>query len=742
VRCQEDKEDVLVQKIRIVLANCAHLDRVVNEEFHRSRRQRLQQEETAGQAVSALSALANSATSPVAGSGVMAVQGLTASAEPSLTFNATVDLACSMLRRIELPFERDMVHSWVAAACSTFAYSRAEADLVTSSRVRFVVDWVLRCLADQMIQRVPEKYFRRQFVTGVCHETALSDSGIVLTGQCAHGLFGNIWLHARTKKTWAERRASQARHSLHTAFTRQISGGSMDRDRFASDLSRSTRSPTPQDERPISPDMRGDRNTPTPPAGGHHKGRHVVISVSKSLCRLPPEIMSRRLMEMMEMEPLPYVLPLVDAYEDLEHIHLVYAPLAGQAICLVDHVFDIMHRNSSDREGNSRFCERTVQEIVWKLMSMLKQAHSRGLVHGCLRIGACYLDDAESLDSLRILEFGLFQLFHLPRAGPPMAVLMPLELDFMDPVPPYRRDFQCIAEMLYLLLGGQPLCPPDSSVEHRRQRFRCGAAAFADKVYSRTSESAKAFCLELLKPAQFHKGTKKPSHLATIHMTHRWFHPPPEAMSQLDDQYDVIVMRRYDTWRNTLRLQMNLVKLVADRMALESISRLRQELSSIESEKGCVSWVQLEQKLATLSLIPSDLLKKVNKAFGDNTLTQNIPIEDFCKLSSAWRQSRVRGILWQVFSRSKSLNGRISADSCMEGLTSGVIHVWSRPSRVLEIIFPLKPGFQDSGESDHKAKVEELIGNSKHVSYLELLAKTDARISCPITDSQRAVAGP
>lgn len=706
-RSEEGKEDAQVQKIRIVLANSAHLDRVVNEEFHRARRQRLQQDETVSQVAAVLG---SSVAASLAGSGAAAVQGL--AAEPSLSFSATVDLACSILQKIDLPFDKDRVHTWVASACSSFAYSRAEADIVTCSRVRLVFDWVLRCLADQTTRGVPEKYFRRQFLTGFSHDdTSLSDSGLVLSGPVAHGLFGNIWLHARVKKAW-ERRLSAARRSAQNGSFKH-DPSSPERAAGATGCA-SPRGPSPV---PLEP----------APTVSNVKGRNVVISVSKSLCRFPPEIMSRRILEMIDMEPLPYVLPLIDAYEDLEHIHLVYAPLASQTICLIDHVFDIMHRNSAEREGNSRFCERTVQEIVWKIMSMLKQAHPRGLVHGCLRIGAIFLDDPETLESLRILEFGLFQLFHLPKAGPPMAVLTPLEMDYMDPVPPYRRDFQCVAEMLYLLLGGQPLCSPDSSVEHRRHRFRCGAASFADKVYARTSENAKTFCLELLKPAQFHKGVKKPSHLATIHMTHRWFHPPPEAMSQLDEQYDVIVMRKYDTWRNTTRLQVNLVKLVADRMTLQSIGRLRKELSMVEDDSGGVSWVQLEQKLQQLSLIPSDLLKKVNKAFGDNTQTQNIPIGDFCQLSSEWRKCRVREILWQVFSRSKALSGTMTAEGCMDGLTSGVVHVWSRPSRVLEVIFPLEPGFQDGAESEHKAKVEELVGNSKYVNYLDLLAKTDAR---------------
>merc|ERR1719247_1856893 len=100
-----------------------------------------------------------------------------------------------------------------------------------------------------------------------------------------------------------------------------------------------------------------------------------------------------------------------------------------------------------------------------------------------------------------------------------------------------------------------------------------------------------------MKPAQFQKQTKiPPSHLAALHLSHRWFFPAPDAARELDETYDMIVMRRYDTWRNTLRLQTNLIKLVADRVTLASLSKLRQDLEKVADE-GRVSWVALQQNL-------------------------------------------------------------------------------------------------------------------------------------------------
>lgn len=123
-----------------------------------------------------------------------------------------------------------------------------------------------------------------------------------------------------------------------------------------------------------------------------------MLSISKALCKLPPELLSTRISYLINMEPIPCVLPLLDAYEDLEHIHLVYAGLSTSAVALVDKIFDDMHTTEAAEEsGRKGFCERTVQQIVWKMMASLKVAHGRGLVHGSLRMGCCYLNDAEDL---------------------------------------------------------------------------------------------------------------------------------------------------------------------------------------------------------------------------------------------------------------------------------------------------------------------------------------------------------
>jgi hypothetical protein len=392
-----------------------------------------------------------------------------------------------------------------------------------------------------------------------------------------------------------------------------------------------------------------------------------------------------------------------------------------------------MHKTSPDSQEQS-FGEAITQQLIWKVMSMVKVAHGRGLVHACLRIGACYLDTPQDPDSLCILEFGLYQLFHLPSSMPPLASALPFELDAYDPVPPYRRDFQSVAETIYLLLGGQPICPLDASMEQRRQRFKCGAASFTDKAFSGTSEAAKSFVMDLLRPAQWSKQSKIPlCHLATVHMAHRWFF---EKARDVDEACDMMVMRKYDTWRNAKSLQMNLLKLVSDRITLNGISRLQKDLSRQVDNTGRVSWVQLEKCLQKVASIPADLLKKVSKAFGENVHISSLHVNDFCTDIAAWRKKRVREVLWQIFSRAKASEGWMTTEACTDGLQSGVLHVWSRPSRVLEVVFPLAwvgVGIHSSsGEMDNKEKLQMLVGSKPMVSFFELVSRTDAAPASPL----------
>jgi len=286
----------------------------------------------------------------------------------------------------------------------------------------------------------------------------------------------------------------------------------------------------------------------------------------------------------------------------------------------------------------------------------------------------------------------------------------------------YRRDLQCVAEMTYLMLQGQPVCKLTDSTEELAKRFQRGTVCFGDTVHAKTSENAKAFVLDLLRPTSYKKASRiQACHEVAIHMSHRWFRPETDSVQQLTELYDMILLRRYDTWRTTLRLRTNFMKILADHMSLPRIRELWERLSILANNSDRVSWATMVPEILRHCPI-LHLLQKVNKAFGENEEMRVIHIKDTQKMMEAWRRKRVREILWQVFNRAKAFTGIMTAEACTDGLNSKVLHVWSRPMRVLDIVLP-----SDSPESTLAARrVDELVGHVKMVSFLDLVAKTDA----------------
>eukprot|EP00927_Polykrikos_kofoidii_P024272 TRINITY_DN22100_c0_g1_i1.p1 TRINITY_DN22100_c0_g1~~TRINITY_DN22100_c0_g1_i1.p1 ORF type:complete len:681 (+),score=100.53 TRINITY_DN22100_c0_g1_i1:81-2123(+) len=667
-----NEELSLVKRICIVLANQSHLERAVDEAFQISwvTTQNICEHKVAP---------GHTGAAPLG--------------EAAIDFETAVGLTHDILSKIHLKVDKCNVRSWVADACRTFALSRDFADAVTEKRIRFIVDWVLRSVAEQLVRRSVPRFYARQFLIGFDHDTNLSASGLQLSGPVAYGVYGNIWLHAKMKFALEKTRVR----------TRNAPEGSS------------------------SPQIARIATT--------SRQEHVVISVSKHLCRAPPEILSRRLRGIMHMERLPYLLPLVTCFEDLEYIHLVYDSLSPQAICAIDKIFDDMHNLEEEKEITG-LSERAVQKFTLTLLTMIKPAHARGWVHGSLRMGCCYLNDQTNLETLQVLEFGLYDLFNLATATPPLAVLTPLTLDPTDPVPPYRRDFQCIAEMTYLMLGGQSISSIDDSEDDHVRQFKRGAISFADKVHAKTSEYAKSLVTELIRPVQFRKKSKiEPCQEVNVYLAHRWFSPALDGYEQLDELYDVSIMRRYDKWRNMLRLRATFLKILADHASLRRIQRLKSKLLEHTEMQGKVSWWQLVTHIQSiLPAITYDLLKKVNKAFGDNTHSYTINTEDVCRAIGAWRRKRIREVLWQLFSRHKAFSGELPVELCIDGLTSGVIHVWSRPLRVIDVLFPSESGTsgrEATVAEEVDARIEELLGYNQpgavtDVSFVDLVARTDA----------------
>lgn len=559
-----------------------------------------------------------------------------------------------------------------------------------------------------------------------------------------HGMFGNIWLHAVCMKEEATFKVAETPLPMMRSATRG----------FERAQTRST--------------LCGDV-TPQP-----ELKKNVIYQINKSLCKVPPELLDQGLQKMIDMPPLPYILHLREVYEDLENIYLVYDPLGANAMCLLDKVNDDMHHNEDDLDG-SIWNEANVVILVRNLMSMFQQAHPRGLVHGCLRLGNCYLNKKDNIDSLKILEFGLLQLFSTAQAVPPSTVLQPLD-EFKSPLPPYVRDFRSMAEMMYTTLAGIPFCALESSREERRVRYYRGAASFADKAFSKISEPAKHFITELVTPphlrlamAEQHlamlqaqtaqqavleaKQPKQPLHLEKLlpeapkvkkevqlndvllpqHLEAERFlsHPFLEEIDEACDREeasDIIVMRYYGRWRNALKWQLELVKLLADRMRYKHIRSVREDLTRQKGPDGKVEWTVFEAAINKVCTAPADTLKRYSRAFGENN-GRSIHVDDFTAVMEAWRKKRVRELLWEAFAKLRAgglINDQTDKvhvchrDDLLDALMLRVTNSWAGPSSAVEILFPPDPM---SEEESLNAEIEQFLGREPHCNFLDLAAK-------------------
>lgn len=716
----------LLRKIRIILANPDHLDNVVKEQFHMLRKEWKPNEEPPR--------------------GEEAIRNL------SVTFVGTSIMVQEILKKLRMNFNVNTVMQWTMQACSTFMLSETDSESVTLEKVQFVVNWVLRCLAEEQIRlSVTDFHCRNFFATREDRrdgkDSFFGHAGYQLTGPMIHGMFGNIWLHAICSKEEAVPSVNVVEPtSVGREFSRKSTRGT-----FLGEF-----------------------------PGMHERKKNVVYQIHKSLCKVPPELLEQGLQKMVDMIPLPYMLHLREFYEDFENIYLVYDPLGTHAICLLDKVCDDMHHNEDDLEG-SIWNENCVIQLVRNFMMMFQQAHQSGFVHGCLRLGNCFLNKKDSLDSMKILEFGLLRLFRFAPAVPPSTLLQPLD-EFKSPLPPYVRDFRSIAEMMYTMLGGIPFCSVDFSAEERRLRYYRGAASFAHQAFSKISEPAKHFITELVTPPHLRMGMAEVHFVERLmhqHLTHekrdeqmklsprrnsgqleklhsfladapkvknddqRMAMAPPQQLEaerfmthpfleeadhtiDREDASDIIVMRNYGRWRNSLKWQVDLVKVLADRVKFKHIKKIREDLSKHKGPEGKVEWAVFETAVQKVSTIQMDILRRYSKAFGETT-GRTIHVEDFTAYMESWRKKRIRELLWEAFAKLRA-SGLIleergvhvcERDDLLDALMLRVTNPWSGPASAVEVLFPPDP----STPEDVNAEIDGFLGKDLLCNFLDLAIK-------------------
>eukprot|EP00928_Gymnodinium_smaydae_P077324 TRINITY_DN6060_c0_g1_i1.p1 TRINITY_DN6060_c0_g1~~TRINITY_DN6060_c0_g1_i1.p1 ORF type:complete len:684 (-),score=134.00 TRINITY_DN6060_c0_g1_i1:88-2139(-) len=617
-------------------------------------------------------------------------------AKAHLDFDAAVTQVDNILERLQVHADRDIIQAWVADACRCSVRTLEEANMITCERLAIILEWVLRCLVENTVKQDPAAFYHRRFLVGFDYDTNFSSTYIQLSGAKAYSVFGNVWPHAID-------------HSV--------------------DMKKSTMMPRTDRRCNLIHLHRLQQET---------ANISTVLSIPKGHCRLPPEILSHRLREMIQLDNIPHILRMTAAYEDFENIHLVYEQLRPPIISAIDKVLDDMHVGSIG--------EKNVRSFVYELLQMLKAAHSRGMAHGSLRLGACYLNDSTDMSQLQVVDFGLHELFYPARAMMPAAVLTPLDFDGSNPVPAYRRDFACVAEITYLMLGGGPICSLDFTKDEREAYFRQCCLSYTDHAFAKITHTAKDFIKDLLCPKKRDWLKRFAYDEAQTYMSHRWMQPDDLYQQMFDEAHGFEIMRRYDKWRSTLKQRGVVFKFFADNVALRDMPDFRDAMLPYLTSDGKVAWqccfTWLQRHTPAMC---NELVRKVSKAFGDDPGFPTITFNDFFECVVAWRRKRVREVLWQIFCTLKAYDGLIDAEDCREALSGGVAHIWSRPKSVLEVIFPASGhdnqmaslATNERGEKPIEAGSRKLLeGLGPRISFFDLAQRSDGcsradLISCP-----------
>eukprot|EP00403_Amphidinium_massartii_P049683 CAMPEP_0178464858 /NCGR_PEP_ID=MMETSP0689_2-20121128/51055_1 /TAXON_ID=160604 /ORGANISM="Amphidinium massartii, Strain CS-259" /LENGTH=669 /DNA_ID=CAMNT_0020091765 /DNA_START=9 /DNA_END=2016 /DNA_ORIENTATION=+ len=664
------KGDPLIKKIQVILANYEHLDKIVREAFVMSHGVRENRAETrmmyrSGSPRRPLRELDTDDGTPLLSRKAWNVQSaaslstLLPSALPegelAITLRATQDLVASTVTLLGLPCDTLSLQAWVIEACGAFAVARGEDEPIDCKRARWVVDSVLRALAEARLKASPVDFYNRCFLRQLGGKTKFSEAELTLRGDAVAGSFGSFYPHACRKLEDGENSNASGSESVDC----------------------------------------------------------LVYLVPKILCRIPPELLCLELSRLMKREAIPNILPLTAAFEDEAHLYLVYDALASDSQSLASAVSLRISNQSEAADGC--FSEIEVRSVVRSLVKTTMHAHAQGLVHGSISPSCCFMayDGQGSSDEnarLEILEFGLYRLFNLSPAQVPLTS-MDLALIDTSPseaqvMPPYGRDLRCIAEMAHLMLGGKPLYPIGSSSTERRQRCQHGTVSFAEDIYQNASETAKSLVLDLMRPRKY-KGRKPrtlPCQEASSLMSHAWF---ADGAARKDEAVvkDVIadVVQNFKQWSHAAQAEAMLLRILADQASVPTIERLADELGAIADESCKVPWSEL------LKVVHQDISTELTPSYA-------LHVNDLVGQATAWRKMRIHDLLWQVFRKAGQLHGVMPTADFAAGLQEAADPQWSNLTRIVDILFPLTgTSSQSTDVSDRK--VLHLLGKDTVVRF-------------------------
>lgn len=229
------------------------------------------------------------------------------------------------------------------------------------------------------------------------------------------------------------------------------------------------------------------------------------------------EVLKREI-EILKEVKHPYIIELVDVFEDAKYLHLV------TELCTGGELFDRIIAKSSSPEGH--YSEHDAASIIKSILDAIAYCHSKGIVHRDLKPeNFLFLTESEE-SPIKIIDFGLSrhkdanEAMMKTKVGTPYYVAPEvLRREYNE-----ACDIWSIGVITYILLCGYPPFYGDNDAEIFNS-VRIGHFNFPSPEWDEISDSAKNFVTLLLQVS----AELRPMALAA--MDHSWItkHAPTKA---------------------------------------------------------------------------------------------------------------------------------------------------------------------------------------------------------------------
>jgi len=218
---------------------------------------------------------------------------------------------------------------------------------------------------------------------------------------------------------------------------------------------------------------------------------YAVKTINKAKTENPT--MLKREVNILKELKHPYILELVDVFEDDKYLHLV------TELCTGGELFDLIVAKSNEEESDSAcFSEVAAARIMHDSLNAIVYCHERGIVHRDIKPENFLLATDASDSHIKLIDFGLsrrtssFHRMHSKVGTPYYVAPEVLRENYTK-----ACDVWSLGVIAYILLCGYPPFHGDNDAQVFR-KIKSGIFDFPSPEWDHISEEAKAFIQSIL----------------------------------------------------------------------------------------------------------------------------------------------------------------------------------------------------------------------------------------------------